>query len=91
MAHEQKIEFRVKKVTLMRKQCTICGGTGKREQRINGLFKQVPCCHCINGISKIEHMTDVSLIEALTELGIRFVLPASMKPKELTTENTDKA
>ena len=70
MADEIKTEFRVKKVTYMRKQCTNCGGTGKREQKINGIFKQVPCSWCQNGIAKIEHMTDVSLTEALNEIGI---------------------
>lgn len=82
MSELSKIEYRVKKVTFARKQCTICGGTGKREQKINGMFKQVPCCHCINGITKIEHITEIDLLDALTELGIRFVLPASMKPAE---------
>lgn len=80
MVDEIKTEFRVKKVTYMRKQCTNCGGTGKREQKINGIFKQVPCSWCQNGIAKVEHMTDVSLLDALTELGIRFILPASMNP-----------
>ena len=83
---DQKVSFTVKRVTKGRKMCEVCGGTGKKEMKINGLFKQVPCSWCQNGVTTVEHMTEVDLIVALTELGIKFVLPASMKPKE---ENSD--
>lgn len=86
---DQKVSFTVKRVTKGRKMCETCRGTGKKEMKINGLFKQVPCSWCQNGVTTVEHMTEVDLIDALTELGIKFVLPASMKPKELTTETTD--
>lgn len=63
----------------MRKMCTSCGGTGKCERKIQGVFQSFPCISCTNGVAIIEHQTECTLIEALTDLGIRFVLPASMK------------
>lgn len=82
MADNQKIKYNVKKVTEMRKMCSACGGTGKIERRFGvGQFKTENCLHCTNGVAIMEHHTEISLIEALTELGIRFVLPENMKPK----------
>jgi len=82
MSAENKVDYRVRKITITNKTCPVCRGTGKREQKIaNGDFKSSSCIHCKNGITIIEHMTEISLIDALTELGIRFILPASMKPE----------
>jgi len=75
-------EFRVKKITYETRLCPTC--LGKRTRDINigsGQRKTVNCSTCQgSGLYKDERETDVSLIEALTELGIRFILPASMKP-----------
>lgn len=80
MSTENKVEYRVRKITIMKKMCPFCHGTGKHDQKFGpGQFKAVNCIHCTNGVAPIEHMTEISLIDALTELGIRFILPASMK------------
>ena len=84
---ETKIEYRVRKVTKVNKMCPFCRGVGKHEQKVApGQFKSVPCIHCTNGVAPIEHMTEISLIDALTELGIRFILPDSMR-NELTNNS----
>lgn len=71
MAEKHKIEYRVRKVTLMNKMCPSCRGTGKKEQKIApGQFKTVNCTHCINGKAQIEHITEISLAAALNEMGI---------------------
>lgn len=79
---EGKIDYRVKQVTIINKMCPVCRGTGKVERKLSpGNFKSENCIHCTNGVARIEHMTDISLVDALTELGIRFILPAAMKPE----------
>ncbi len=61
-----RVEFRIKRVTFYRKQCPMCGGTGKRSQG----YKEVPCGSCRNGVAEHEHHTEVSLLDALLELGL---------------------
>jgi len=81
MADETKVEYRVRKITTVKRFCPFCHGTGKHEKRVApGQFEKVNCIHCTNGVAPIEHMTEISLVDALTELGIRFILPASMYP-----------
>jgi hypothetical protein len=68
---ETKAEYRVKKVTVMRKMCPSCRGTGKREFKIpGGGFKAENCIHCTNGVAPIEYITEITLKEALNEMGI---------------------
>jgi hypothetical protein len=82
MPRQTEIRYTVKKLTIGHKMCTTCGGTGKIEVKVvGGAFKNQPCAWCLNGVAKIEHITEIDLVQALTELGIRFVLPQSMKPK----------
>jgi len=51
--------------------CTSCQGTGKREFKIpGGGFKTENCIHCISGVAKMEHHTEITLTEALNEMGI---------------------
>jgi len=77
-------EYRVKKITYESRLCPTCLGKRTRDINLgNNQRKTVNCSTCQgSGLYKDERETDVSLIEALTELGIRFILPASMKPTD---------
>jgi hypothetical protein len=63
----QEFRYRVEKVTFSRKQCRVCGGTGKRNNKSGS---NEPCLNCQNGVETVEHGTDVSLRTALLEIGI---------------------
>jgi hypothetical protein len=67
---KEKIQYRVRKVTIIYKQCPICHGVGKREVKFSGIFKMIDCQHCKNGVAEIEHLTEISLKDAMNELGI---------------------
>lgn len=77
------IDYKLRKVTKVRRMCPSCNGTGKREINLgNKQYKTINCSTCDGrGVYDFEHHTDATLIEALTELGIRFVLPANLKPE----------
>ena len=62
-----KVLYRVKKVTFARKQCRVCGGSGKRNNRSGSDEK---CMNCLNGVETVEHMTEISLRTAILEIGI---------------------
>lgn len=64
----------------MRKMCPSCRGTGKREQKITGGgFKSENCIHCTNGVAPIEHITEITLKEALNEMGIYSLIKNTVK------------
>lgn len=77
-----KVEYRVRKITREVRFCPVCGG--KKTVEINlgqHQHKTVTCSTCTGtGVYYFERPDEISLVEALTELGIRFILPASMKP-----------
>ena len=62
-----KVLYRVKKVTFIRKQCRVCGGSGKRNNKSGSAEN---CLNCLNGVETVEHMTEVSLRTAILEIGI---------------------
>jgi len=66
------IEFRVKRIETVTKQCRGCGGTGYNTVKHNGsVFKNK--CHnygCKEGKITAEKETDINLITALKELGL---------------------
>lgn len=80
----KKPEYRIKKITFETRLCPTCLGKRTREINLgNNQRKTVNCSTCHGtGLYKDERETDVSLIEALTELGIRFILPDSMKSNQ---------
>lgn len=67
-----KVEYRVKRVTIAIRQCQSCGGVGSREYGYAGRKFRKPCtaAGCQNGNIKIEHETEISLVEALKEIGL---------------------
>jgi hypothetical protein len=87
MTETSKIEYRVKKVTITRKTCPSCRGTGKRESKLpGGGFKTENCIHCINGVAPMEHITEITLKEALNEMGIYKLIENTVK-EILTKDN----
>lgn len=80
MDQNNRIEYRVKKITIMRKMCPSCRGTGKIERKIaGGGFKTDSCIHCTNGVAPIEHQTEITLKEALNEIGIYKMIENTVK------------
>jgi reverse gyrase len=71
------VVYTVNKVTKARRMCPVCGGTARREVNMGGYHKEVACTSCLNGVTTIEHLTQVDLTEALTEIGL---LPQPLKP-----------
>lgn len=95
MPNTPKVEYRVRKITIIRKQCPICRGTGKRDVKFTDVFKTIVCQHCKNGVAEIEHMTEISLRDALTEIGmyslirntVKDVLASTGSAAEISTNN----
>lgn len=95
MPNTPKVVYRVRKITIIRKQCPICHGTGKREVKFSGIFKTIDCQHCKKGVAEIEHMTEISLRDALTEIGmynlirntVKDVLASTGSAAEISTNN----
>ena len=65
-------EYKVTQVKTATRQCATCGGTGQTIRRnAAGTFKSVcTASGCRNGKYTIEHRTEISLIDALKELGL---------------------
>jgi hypothetical protein len=53
--------------------------------KFQGIFKIVECQHCKKGVAEIEHMTEISLKDALNELGIYNLIRNTVN-EILTTE-----
>lgn len=70
------VHYRVKRVTYSRRQCRVCGGTGKRNSRSGSDEK---CLNCLNGVENIEHQTEVDMKIALEEMGIRKLIENTAK------------
>jgi len=87
MPNTPKVVYRVRKITIIHKQCPICHGTGKREVKFTGIFKTIDCQHCKKGVAEIEHMTEISLRDALNEIGIYNLIRNTVK--DILTESRD--
>ena len=82
-----KVLYRVKKVTFIRKQCRVCGGSGKRNNKSGSAENFY---NCKQGVETVEHQTDISLRTALLEIGIENLIKNTVaamqtpddKPKE---------
>lgn len=62
--------YLVTKETTATRQCPDCGGTGHIRRQFAGAQMKVVCTGCKgSGVKKITHRTEVSLEEALMELG----------------------
>jgi hypothetical protein len=61
-----KPQFFVKKTTVHHRQCTTCRGSGK----VTRSGREGKCIDCVEGVAEITHMTEVTLMEALYELGL---------------------
>lgn len=57
------VQYLVKKRTEQHRQCTSCVGTGLQ-------YNGRKCIQCVNGVAVQWHETEMSLIEALAELGL---------------------
>ena len=56
------VRYEVSKVTTVRRMCPCCNGTK--------VYRGRKCGNCIDGIAEHTQTTGVSLIEALTDLGL---------------------
>ena len=64
------VEFKVLKYETVTRFCAQCGGVGHRfKKTASGTFKN-PCPHCMDGKYTVEKRTEVTLLEALKEIGL---------------------
>lgn len=64
-------EYKVSKLENVTRLCGICGGLGyKLKANTTGQKFKANCPHCIEGRYTYENRTEVTLLEALKDLGL---------------------